>query len=305
MALLHAEAAAADHLDGEPVLFRAALSPTWKHWRNVTCGCLCTWLPLTTVGIPFLGLAYCACGGACREAEYRSFELVLTPSALHFRQKMYACGLCCQQTVTKTIPLDKIQVRPPHARACAAPSPRRQHLVCLTRSLARSPVVPPQDVVLVSDCCGDCCGYSTPGKPYQMHVQTAGRGVEVAELTVVCLEDLEEFRTRVMAAKRAVTGAGGGAAGGAGGGRPSALVTDGASGGDWGKGGAVATASAGDVAGNAAAVAVLERIERALAEGIPVRIVGTMAATAPPATGGGFAPMPVAVAMGVAPPPAY
>lgn len=41
--------------------------------------------------------------------EAASFSLYLTPTALHYKMKQYACGCCCQNTTTKSIPLDKIQ----------------------------------------------------------------------------------------------------------------------------------------------------------------------------------------------------
>lgn len=80
-----------------------------------------------------------------------------------------------------------------------------------------------QDLQLVSDCCGDACGWSEgPARPWQLHIQTAGNSGGAgapgsAELTVVCIKDPEDFRTRVLRAKRELitsTGAEGGSAGG-------------------------------------------------------------------------------------------
>lgn len=108
----------------------------------------------------------------------------------------YACGCCCQTTITKSVPLDKIQ-----------------------------------DVNIISDCCGDCCGCSEgPNQPYKMYVQTAGQCNPVAELSIFCIENVAEFRAKVLAAKRALgsnpsaagagkeggVGEGGGVGGGAG-----------------------------------------------------------------------------------------
>jgi hypothetical protein len=159
-------------IDGEPVLLRVRLAPEWKKYRCITCGLACI---AGGYGLP-LCLAYWLCAADCRQEEANSFTLALTPTALHYRMKVYDCGVCCQKTTIKTVPLDKIQ-----------------------------------DVMLISDCCGDCCGFvPRAGTPYRILVQTAGLsgGPEgVAELSLQCIEDPEGFRARVMAAKRALTSA--------------------------------------------------------------------------------------------------
>lgn len=82
------------------------------------------------------------CGNGARAKEFASFDLAVTPTAIHHTQKLYSCGCCCQVTQKKTIPLDKVQ-----------------------------------DVALVADCCGDTCGYTAEkGKPYQGRIETAGSG---------------------------------------------------------------------------------------------------------------------------------
>lgn len=107
-----------------------------------------------------------------------------------------------------------------------------------------------QDILLVSDCCGDTCGYVTkPGTPYQMHVQTSGGSGSSeasggAELVVFCLEDMEGFRAKVLAAKR------------------SLISPAGASGAS-----KVESASA---MGDERVVAVLERMERALNDNLTI-----------------------------------
>ena len=94
----------------------------------------------------------------------------------------YACGCCCQTTITKSVPLDKIQ-----------------------------------DVNIISDCCGDCCGCSEgPNQPYKMYVQTAGQSNPVAELSTFCIENVADFRAKVLAAKRALGGSSSSSAAGAG-----------------------------------------------------------------------------------------
>lgn len=151
----------------EEVLLRAALSDRWGKFR--ACSCFLG----TAASFIFCpcGLAYLVCGGSCRAEEQSSFELLLTPTALNFGQKTYASGFCCQTTVKKSIPLDKIQ-----------------------------------DIALVSDCCADGCGYAAaPGEPYILQVQTAGfSGPGGAELTVFCLAQPQAFRAAVLAAKRAL-----------------------------------------------------------------------------------------------------
>ena len=138
---------------------------------------------------------------------------------------MYQCACCCQATSTKTIPLDKIQ-----------------------------------DVMIVSDCCGDCCGYvATKGTPYQLHIQTAGRGTPEAELSVFCVENISEFRAAVLLAKRTMAAAAPAAAGG------EKVALNPAHGIAVAAGGGAAAAAAAD---QAMVVRVLERIEAALQEGL-------------------------------------
>lgn len=133
-------------------------------------------IPACLLFIPIYSL-FC---GKARAEEAESWQLVLTPTTLHFKSKIYACGCCCQSTASKSIPLDKIQ-----------------------------------DLKLVSDCCGDCCGFSEgQGVPWQLHVQTAGSGggdasAQQAELVAVCVKDVEAFRAKVLAAKRALLRGGG------------------------------------------------------------------------------------------------
>lgn len=167
--------AAVELVDGEPVLFRATLSPRWKSWR-----CMTVTLATLPGGGPFFlfGCWYCLFAGSCRETELKSHDLVLTPTALHLKQSTYECGCCCQTTTKKTVPLEKIT-----------------------------------DVAIVSDCCGDCCGWSeAPGRPYQLHVQTAGTsGADGRpEMSIYCIVDPEGLRSRVLNAKRQLAGLGGG-----------------------------------------------------------------------------------------------
>jgi len=165
-----------DEVDGEPVLLAADLSDRWDKYR---C-CQCTAMPLVAgpVGVAFwliFAPLYACVGPAARREERDSFQLLLTPTSLLFRQKKYGCGCCCQVTTQKSIPLDKIQ-----------------------------------DINIVSDCCGDCCGFSDGASvPWRMEVQTAGfsggdKSQTGAELTVFCLRDLTEFRRAVLSARRAL-----------------------------------------------------------------------------------------------------
>jgi hypothetical protein len=170
-AVVPAALPAVELVDGEPVLFRATLSPRWKSWR-------CTTVTLATLpgGAMFFlcGVWYCLFGGSCREAELKSHDLVLTPTALHLKQSMFECGCCCRTTTKKTVPLEKIT-----------------------------------DVAIVADCCGDCCGWAeASGRPYQLHIQTAGNsGAEGRpEMSIYCVIDPEGLRTRILDAKRQLTG---------------------------------------------------------------------------------------------------
>lgn len=152
-------------LPEEKIILRADLNSS--RWMCYRC-CTCSWAlaHLSFIWGPIYGL----CGVNCRKAEARSFELVLTDQNIHWRQKLYACGLCCHSTKTKVIPLDKIQ-----------------------------------DIELVSDWCGDNCGYvDKRGDIYQIHIQTAGQGTENAELSVFCIENPREFKRSVLDAKAKV-----------------------------------------------------------------------------------------------------
>lgn len=173
-------------IDGEPVLLAAELSSKWRAYRNCTCS-LASMAPMM-FGVPaclVFAPIYSLCCGKARAEEAESWQLVLTPTTLHFKRKLYACGCCCQSTESKSIPLDKIQ-----------------------------------DLALVSDCCGDCCGFSDgEGVPWQMRVQTAGSSggdgnAQSAELVAFCVKDVEAFRRKVLEAKRAMLrgGSSGGAA---------------------------------------------------------------------------------------------
>ncbi|KAA0169418.1 hypothetical protein FNF27_06966 [Cafeteria roenbergensis] len=162
-------------IDGEPVLVSAELSSKWTKFRCCTCSMMpCVAGPVgIVVGMFYAPIYALFCGGK-REEEAASWQLLLTPTALHFTQKVYSCGCCCQTTRTMAIPLDKIQ-----------------------------------DLAMVSDCCGDCCGFSEgDGIPWQLHVQTAGSSASAdghaskAELVVFCLKDMTAFRSQVLTAKR-------------------------------------------------------------------------------------------------------
>lgn len=200
-------------IDGERVILRATLTSRWTWWRFCTCSGAFAQL------WPVLAPLYFCCGYGARKEEASSFDLTLTATAIHFSQKLYQCACCCQATSTKTIPLDKVQ-----------------------------------DVMIVSDCCGDCCGYvATPGAPYQLHVQTAGRGTPEAELSVYCVENIHEFRAAVLQAKRALNASAPSSAG------ADKVEVNPA----FGVGGAAVGA-----ADQAMVVRVLERIEAALNEGL-------------------------------------
>jgi hypothetical protein len=152
-------------LENETIILRANLVK--QNWMCFRC-CTCSW---SVAHISFIwGPIYGLFGGMCRREEADSFELILTDQNIHWKQKLYICGLCCQSTTTKVIPLDKIQ-----------------------------------DIELVSDCCGDTCGYvNKAGDIYQVHFQTAGQGTEKAELSVFCIENPREFKKSVLDAKARV-----------------------------------------------------------------------------------------------------
>jgi hypothetical protein len=156
-----------EFVEGEEILLRATLKKDkWKRFRCVQFSN--QWI--RSVFLSPIALFYWACGDSCRESEADSFELVLTNQNLHFQQKLYECGCCCQTTGTKIIPLDRIQ-----------------------------------DIALVSDCCGDCCHIvDIPGEVYQFHVQTAGFGGMMPELSVFCIDNPREFKRRVLEAKSRV-----------------------------------------------------------------------------------------------------
>lgn len=97
------------------------------------------------------------------------------------------------------------------------------------------------------------CGFAeAAGRPYKLQVQTAGQGGAAAELDVACLDDAERFRREVLAQKRVLvsTSSSGG----------NAMSPTAAAG--------VGKDESGGAASNAAVIAVLERIEAALNEGL-------------------------------------
>ena len=93
-----------------------------------------------------------------------------------------------------------------------------------------------------------------PGTPYQLHIQTAGRGTPEAELSVFCVENIREFRAAVLSAKRTLAAAAPTSAGAE---KVTANSVYGA--------GAAAAVGAAD---QTMVVRVLERIEAALNEGL-------------------------------------
>ena len=157
-----------DLAPGETVLFTAKLKYNrWERHRCINCSILCC---RSYLGIPFIPF-YALFGGSCRRSEAESFELVVTNHNIHFSQKLYMLGFFCQNTQSKIIPLDKIQ-----------------------------------DIVLVSNFCGDTCGYvDKPGDIYQLHFQTAGQGTPIPELSVFCIDNPREFKRMVLDAKHRLT----------------------------------------------------------------------------------------------------
>jgi hypothetical protein len=154
-----------DLVPGEEIILRAKLKKDrWMKYRCITCALKC----ISTIYLaPLCVPLYCLAGGTCREEEADSFELILTNQNLHCKQLLYSCGLCCQQSGTKVIPLEKIQ-----------------------------------DIALVSDWIGDWCGVvDARGEVYQIHVQTAGMGVMMPELVVIAIDNPREFKRRVLQAK--------------------------------------------------------------------------------------------------------
>jgi hypothetical protein len=154
-----------DLVEGEVIILRAKLrKDRWIKWRCVTCTCrFISTVYFAPIAVPI----YALFGGGCREEEADSFELILTNQNIHFRQKLYGCGLCCQESGSKVIPLDRIQ-----------------------------------DIALISDWVGDKCGIvDSPGELYQVQVQTAAMGTMLPELCVVCIENPREFKKAVMEAK--------------------------------------------------------------------------------------------------------
>ncbi len=154
-----------DLVPGEEIILRANLrKDRWMKYRCVTCSLRCiSTIYLAPICVPL----YAFLGGSCRQDEADSFELVLTNQNLHYRQKLYDCGFCCQKTQSKVIPLNRIQ-----------------------------------DIALVSDWMGDNCGVvDTPGEVYQIQVQTAAMGTMLPELFVVCIENPREFKRSVLEAK--------------------------------------------------------------------------------------------------------
>jgi hypothetical protein len=154
-----------DLVPGEEIILQAKLKKDkWMRYRCITCSLKF----LATVYLaPLCVPLYSLLGGSCREEEADSFDLILTNQNLHCKQLLYTCGFCCQQSGTKVIPLEKIQ-----------------------------------DMSLVSDWIGDQCGIvDTRGEVYQIHVQTAGMGIALPELIIICIDNPREFKKTVLQAK--------------------------------------------------------------------------------------------------------
>ncbi len=162
-----------DLVAGEEIILRANLrKDRWMKYRCVRCSLACA---ATVYLAPLCIPVYSLFGGACRQEEADSFELILTNQNIHFRQKLFNFGVCCQQTQNKVIPLNRIQ-----------------------------------DISLVSDWIGDSCGVvDKAGEAYQIQIQTAAMGTPMPELVVYCIENPREFKQKVLEAKNRV---GGGAA---------------------------------------------------------------------------------------------
>lgn len=155
-----------DLVPGEEVVLRVNLrKDKWMKFRCATCSIRCAgtiWLAPICVPI------YALFGGSCRKEEADSFELVLTNQNIHFRQRLYGCGICCQETASKVIPLDRIQ-----------------------------------DIAIISNWIGDSCGVvDTKGEPYMVQIQTAAMGTPFPELCVASIENPREFKRQVLEAKR-------------------------------------------------------------------------------------------------------
>lgn len=159
-----------DLVEGEEILLRANLrKDRWTRYRCITCSLRCiSTIYLAPICVPL----YAFFGGPCRQQEADSFELILTNQNIHFRQMQYSCGFCCQATVSKVIPLNRIQ-----------------------------------DVALISDWVGDNCGVvDTAGEVYQLQIQTAAMGTFLPELCIVCIENPREFKKKVLEAKNRLGG---------------------------------------------------------------------------------------------------
>jgi hypothetical protein len=154
-----------DFVSGEEIVLRASLrKDRWMKYRCVRCSLACA---ATVYLAPLCIPIYALFGVSCREEEADSFELVLTNQNIHFRQKLFGCGICCQQTQNKVIPLHRIQ-----------------------------------DISLVSDWIGDSCGVvDKAGEAYQIQVQTAAMGTPLPELCVYCIDNPREFKQKVLEAK--------------------------------------------------------------------------------------------------------
>ena len=157
-----------DFVPGEEVILQAVLrKDRWMKYRCVTCSMRCL---AANYFAPIFVPMYACFGGSCRREEADSFELVLTNKNLYCRQMLYNCGLCCQTSGTIAIPLEKIQ-----------------------------------DIQLISNWVGDSCGIvDKKGDVYQLYVQTAAMGGMAPELMVFCIENIREFKMKVIEARNAL-----------------------------------------------------------------------------------------------------
>lgn len=97
----------------------------------------------------------------------------LTKNHVYLIRYFYSLGCCCYRSTLRVIPLDRIQ-----------------------------------DVALSDNWLANLCAWSAPGTThFKMEIQSAGSsGGKAAELIVLCIEDPDGFRNRVLAARRSLMG---------------------------------------------------------------------------------------------------
>lgn len=165
---------------GERVVLSAELSTTWHRFRQCTCAVQPLWCgPLGVPFIPVFALCYALCCGWARRREASSWQLLLTPSTLYYKQMLYDWWCCGYRTESVAIPLHRITgIR--LSRGCCD---ERGECPCINCS------------------CGFEDASTSPWKMLVFTSKMASSDNPMPELVLHCVRDPVEVKRRVLEAR--------------------------------------------------------------------------------------------------------